>query len=286
MDIPTIITQLTESNLLPPANWQYTALTGGTMSQAFLLRQENGSAYVLKFNKAMVTESEAEFLLAYQRVLLLPDLVAVDPSYCFMAYTYIPGSTVDPLNNSKKELLQTLVHGLINQYQPVSGKRGWGWQDATVSSWEQFLTEEVLAAKEILMPCLKKEGLQITAPLPVAQNQNAQQKPYFIHGDCGIHNLIVREEKLVGVIDPMPILGYPHYDLIYAFFSSPADTTKETLDSAFGMLSMELPGNKQLYEEVLIGLYLRLAICVKHHPADFPAYLKAWSYWSRIVNSQ
>ena len=37
---------------------------------------------------------------------------------------------------------------------------------------------------------------------------------------------------LHGVIDPLPVLGDPIYDLIYAFCSTPEDVTKETIDYA------------------------------------------------------
>ncbi|WP_142827965.1 aminoglycoside phosphotransferase family protein [Planococcus soli] len=287
MDITTIITQLTDENLLPPAIWKPKALTGGTMSKVFFLHHDNEADYILKFNQTNVTKSEADFLSTYHGISILPDLVAVDSSHRYMVYTYIPGSIVKSLDGGKKELLQTLVDDLINQYHPVSTFEGWGWQDSPASSWEQFLTKEVEAAQEFLVPFLKKEGLHITAPWVIDQNRNSfQKKPYLIHGDCGFHNFIVHEKKLAGVIDPTPILGYPHYDLIYAFFSSPNDLMKDTLGSAFKGLSAELPEEKQLYKEILIGLYLRLAICVKHHPEDFPVYLEAWNYWNRIADSR
>jgi hypothetical protein len=40
---------------------------------------------------------------------------------------------------------------------------------------------------------------------------------------------------------------------------------------------------KRLYEEVLLGLFIRLARCKLHHPVDLPAYLNAWNKWKEIV---
>jgi hypothetical protein len=40
-----------------------------------------------------------------------------------------------------------------------------------------------------------------------------------------------------------------------------------------------------LYEEALVGLYLRMAACIKHHPSDFQEYLEAWYYWEEIVKN-
>ena len=45
-------------------------------------------------------------------------------------------------------------------------------------------------------------------------------------------NFIFRENRLYGVIDPLPSLGDPLYDLIYAFCSTPEDLTKEAIDYA------------------------------------------------------
>ena len=286
MEISTILTRLAEEKILSSVNWKCAALTGGTMSQVHFLQQEIGVATIIKINEANVTEAEANFLSVYQSVSILPNLIAVDSQYRYMVYTYIPGSTGHSAD-SKKELLQALVSNLINHYQPASSSGSWGWQDAPVNSWEQFLTEEVTAAQEILTPYLRRAGLKLAAPVLYGQNQNRPQSmPYLIHGDCGVHNFIFREKKLAGVIDPTPILGFPHYDVIYAFFSSPHGLTKETLDAAFSELTSALPDRRQLYNEVQIGLYQRLAICVKHHPTDLPAYLEAWEYWKEIISSE
>ncbi len=105
-----------------------------------------------------------------------------------------------------------------------------------------------------------------------------------MHGDCGVHNFIFNDGELFGVIDPIPVIGDPIYDLIYAFCSSPDDLTKETIDSAVSQLMIKKEKNIPfLYEEVIIGLYLRLGTCIKHHPHDFEEYLKAWYYWKDLI---
>lgn len=287
MEISTILAYLTKEKILPPADWKCTAMAGGTMSEVFLLQPETGRPVVIKINEAKVTKAEADFLSVYSSLSLLPKLVAVDSEYRFMAYTYLPGSTGYPSDSSKKELLQALVSGLINRYQPASSIEDWGWQEAPVKSWQQFLMEEVQTAEEILIPYLKKKNLRIASPPAKGKTYNLHKSaPYLIHGDCGVHNFIFREKRLAGIIDPTPVLGWPHYDVIYAFFSTPHELTKETLDAAFKGFTLPLPDRQQFYKEVLIGLYQRLAICVKHHPEDFHAYLQAWRHWEEIVDSE
>lgn len=59
-----------------------------------------------------------------------------------------------------------------------------------------------------------------------------------------------------------------------------------TLDAAFESFTLPLSDRQRLYKEVQIGLYQRSAICIKHHPADLPAYLQAWRYRERIFDSE
>ena len=35
----------------------------------------------------------------------------------------------------------------------------------------------------------------------------------------------------------------------------------------------------RLIEEVIIQLYCRIGICLRHHPHNLADYLKAWNYW-------
>lgn len=37
--------------------------------------------------------------------------------------------------------------------------------------------------------------------------------------------------------------------------------------------------DRDLYEEIVIGLYLRIDTCLRHHPKDLEDYLAAWRYW-------
>lgn len=99
-----------------------------------------------------------------------------------------------------------------------------------------------------------------------------------MHGDLGFHNFIFQENKLHGVIDPLPVLGDPIYDLIYAFCSTPEDLTKETIGYAMKQCVFH-KNDRDLYEEIVIGLYLRIDTCLRHHPKDLEDYLAAWRYW-------
>ncbi|MDR7071579.1 aminoglycoside phosphotransferase family protein [Fictibacillus barbaricus] len=281
MNIQEIIKDLTDKKMLQP-NIQYEQLNGGTTSKLYLCKDET-TKFVIKMNEPHVLEAESHFLNFYKKVSLLPRLVYVDPSFHYIVYSFIPGSV--HYNRSKKnELLFDLVHDQINHYQPVSDSEGWGWADETVDSWQAFLEHRFMEASKTLESHLQKEDLDIVAKLVKSPNRKSTNKePYLLHGDCGVHNFIFDDRKLCGVIDPTPVYGEPLYDLIYAFCSSPDDLTKETINTAVSHLKNNSRDDKFLYEEVLIGLFLRIATCVRHHPDDLEEYLRAWSYWKDTV---
>lgn len=288
MDIQKIIKELNKKEILDPPIIEFEKLTGGTVSHLYLLC--NGDVkYVAKSNKPQVIKSEVNFLDFYKDQSLLPKLLYVDQSYQYMVYTFISGST-NYNRKDKPEMLKKLVLKLIAHYQRVPLSSGWGWADDPTDSWQSFLWNRVIEANQTLHPYLKKEDLDLVLELVKSPNRNGSSgdQPYFIHGDCGVHNFIFNNAgHLCGVIDPTPVLGDPLYDLIYAFCSSPDDLTKETLNSAAGhLVGGNVMSDNLLYEEVLIGLYLRLATCIIHHPNDLNEYLNAWTYWKHIITDK
>ncbi|KZD45635.1 aminoglycoside phosphotransferase-related protein [Bacillus cereus] len=41
---------------------------------------------------------------------------------------------------------------------------------------------------------------------------------------------------------------------------------------------------RDLYEEIVIGLYLCIETCLRHHPKDLEDYLVAWRYWMNEID--
>jgi fructosamine-3-kinase len=282
MNIEEIIKELIFNNIIHNEPTEYEKLNGGTVSELYLLKID-GEKYVVKSNEPQVIESEANFLIYYKESNLLPKLLFVEQSYKYIVYSFINGST-NYVRKNKKEMLKTLVQGLLNNYKSAPNNVGWGWADQSTESWQSFLINEILEANKIIDSRLDDEDYNFVLNL-VKRNSN-DRKPFLLHGDCGVHNFIFNGGQLCGVIDPTPVIGDPIYDLIYAFCSSPDDMTKETIDSAVSHLMSNKEKNIPfLYEEVIIGLYLRLGTCIKHHPHDFEEYLKAWYYWKDLIKN-
>lgn len=282
MDIQRIINQLTDNNILHSKPTYHEQLNGGTVSELHLLHLDD-IKYVVKKNEPQIIKSEANFLNHYRETDLLPKLLFVEPSSKYIVYSFIDGTT-HYVRKNKKEILKTLVQGLLNHYNPVDNSKGWGWADQPSVSWQSFILDKINEANNILHSRLDKSDYNLV--LDLVEKNSKGKEPFLLHGDCGVHNFIFNNGQLSGVIDPTPVIGEPLYDLIYAFCSSPDELTKETIDSAVTLLKFKSGiSHSVLYEEVLIGLYRRLATCIKHHPSDFQEYLKAWYYWVEIVKN-
>jgi len=282
MNIEKIIEELILREIIEKEPTEYKPLSGGTVSELYLLYIDE-EKYVVKSNEPAVVESEAHFLLQYKKSDLLPNLIFVEKSYQYLVYSFVEGSTNYPREN-KEDMLIKLVCGLLNDYKMATNHRGWGWADQPSDSWKSFLMDKINEAKEMIAFRVDSEDYEYISNL--VQKMSTDIQPYLLHGDCGVHNFIFNQGKLCGVIDPTLVIGDPIYDLIYAFCSSPDDLTKETIDIAISHLKIEKGKDIPfLYKRVMIGLYIRLGICIKHHPHDFEEYLKAWYYWRELLKT-
>jgi fructosamine-3-kinase len=284
MDIERIIGNLISKSIIPTNEVKCEPLKGGTVSQLYLLSNSKGERIVVKGNEPQILQTEANFLDFYKDEELLPKLLYVEDSYQYIVYEFISGVTNYNRNN-KRELLISLVKQLLNHYKRVSNPSGWGWADEPTESWQMFLLQRVKEATNMVGSYLEKEDINLVVKLVNSPNRRSiTSSPFLLHGDLGVHNFVWSEGQLTGVIDPAPVFGEPLYDLIYAFCSSPEDLTAEVIESAASHLSNKGKNTTNiLYEEVLIGLYLRIASCVKHHPQDLDDYLNAWGYWKNLI---
>lgn len=284
MKMEKIINELFQQGIFQSINVHCETLQGGTASELYLLQDSTNAQCVVKFNEPEVLQAEAAFLDCYNHLSLIPTLLYADSSHRYIVYSFISGTT-QLTGINKQILLRTLAEEVLNQYKNTAADTGYGFIDERMESWPNFLQKEILEASKIIGSCVEEaEHDFVLNILKALEDHHVKRDPFLLHGDCGIHNFIFNDSKLAGVIDPTPVIGYPLYDLIYAFCSCPHDLTKETFDAAVHCLTIENEkSNAFLYEKVVVGLYLRLGACIKHHPYDFERYLEAWFYWKSIV---
>ncbi|HDR7517750.1 phosphotransferase [Bacillus mobilis] len=271
MDISIIAAQLVKEKVISHYPNNVKALNGGTTSTVYLLDEK----YVVKLNEAEVIREEANFLSFYKGNTLFSKLLYKEPLHTYIVYSFLEGRTSCE-RGYKRSALRTLVKEVINKYKIVPEADGWGWKENPVQSWNEFLTTNVMEAYENVKHYISEE--EYRKVLKLVNRDAGVNQPFLLHGDFGFHNFIFRETRLHGVIDPLPILGDPLYDLVYAFCSTPEDITKETIDYVMKQCVFHKK-EQDLYEEIVIGLYLRIDTCLRHHPKDLEDYLVAWRYW-------
>ncbi len=275
MDISIIAAQLVKEKVISYYPNSIKVLNGGTTSTVYLLDEE----YVVKLNEAEVIREEANFLSFYEGNKLFSKFLYKEPFHTYIVYSFLEGSTSCEQGH-KRSTLRTLVKEVINKYEIVSDVDVWGWKESPVQSWHEFLTTNVMEAHGNVKRYISEEEYRMV--LKLANRDAGINQPFLLQGDLGFHNFIFQENKLHGVIDPLPVLGDPIYDLIYAFCSTPEDVTKETIHYAMKQCVFHKK-ESDLYEEIVIGLYLRIDTCLRHHPKDLEDYLAAWRYWMREI---
>ncbi|MDR4941368.1 MULTISPECIES: phosphotransferase family protein [Bacillus] len=271
MDISIIAAQLVKEKVISHDPNSIKVLNGGTTSTVYLLDEK----YVVKLNEPDVIREEANFLSFYEGNTLFSKLLYKEPFHTYFVYSFLEGNTSCE-QGYKRSTLRTLVKEVINKNKIVPEADGWGWKESPVQSWNEFLTGNVKTAYENVKRYISEE--EYRKVLKLANRDAGVNQPFLLHGDFGFHNFIFQENELYGVIDPLPVLGDPIYDLIYAFCSTPEDLTKETIDYVMKQCVFHKK-ERDLYEEIVIGLYLRIDTCLRHHPKDLEDYLVAWRYW-------
>ncbi|HFT2183936.1 TPA: phosphotransferase [Bacillus cereus] len=280
MDISIITAQLVKEKVISHYPNSVKVLNGGTTSTIYLLDEQ----YVVKLNESDVIREEAYFLQFYKKDELFPKLFYKEPLNRYIVYSFLEGTTFCKLGH-KRSVLCKLVKEVINKYEVATEIDGWGWKENLVQSWNEFLTTNVMEAHQNVRRYISEEEYRTVFKLANSPSRGTGiHQPFLLHGDLGFHNFIFQENKLHGVIDPLPVLGDPIYDLIYAFCSTPEDLTKEMIGYAMKQCVFH-KNDRDLYEEIVIGLYLRIDTCLQHHPKDLEGYLAAWRYWMGEVKT-
>jgi len=273
-----IIEVLYAKNIVPRQYDEYRDLKGGTSSIIGVLGRDGKPAYVVKMNSPEQTASEAMFLKTYRTISFIPNLHYLDPSNRYLVYPFMPGRS--EYKGGKAALLAELVDRVLNHYERAPQSSGFEAIDKREASfWDLDWNRSVIGSH------LSEADFLFVTDVFERRNRRVQviDSEYVLHGDCGMHNFLFDGTTLTGVIDPLPILGQPVFDLVYAFCSSPDDLDFPTLRSALSRLRIgEHLTEQAVWEDVIIGLYSRVSSCIQHHPHDLPEYVQAWKRWREI----
>lgn len=288
VQINEIIEILNNKSLIKNNGLAFKALKSGTTNGVlYNIYVENTPTYVIKIDHPSIINSTEAFLLAYQDVRLLPNVLYTDDKKEFIVYSYISGETHFN-RGSKLQWMTPLVKELFNQYKMADQDIPWGRVNGTKrESWSDFNQISLQSAKENIGDLLPSEDHRRVALLVNALSKShVQEEKYYLHGDAGVHNFVYFANELKGVIDPSPLIGPRIYDFTYAFCSSPDSLDVSTLMHSFSLWNGNASLSKErLMGEVLFQLYTRIGVCIKVHPHDLNDYMEAWRKWREYLQS-
>lgn len=282
-DISGIISDLIKKGVIDNTLYAANSVAGTTDGLVYMLTANKATKYVLKLDLPQQIIPVEQLFQTYRSSPLLPKLLYTDPAKDYIVYTYIEGTTHYE-RGAKLNWLTILINGLVNHYENNLQMKGWGfWLEDPCQTWRDFIDKGVEYARTAIGNLLPVEDYDQVKALVgnIAEGEDGQR--FLLHGDCGVHNFVFHRNALAGVIDPSPIAGPVIYDFIFAFCSSPDDLNLETLLPAFELLNHRQIERSGLIEEVIIQLYCRIGVCLKHHPHDLKEYLQAWDYWKALA---
>ncbi|WP_308634885.1 aminoglycoside phosphotransferase family protein [Paenibacillus silvisoli] len=278
LDVNGIIRELVDQGCLHQDSKLKEQMNGTTEGRVYVIEVAGEPRYVLKAEDPQYLAEVGQFHEAYAESPLIPKLHYLAPDRSFIVYAFVEGS-IGEVREPKKEWMKQLTADLLNHYQAVelSG------HTYSPEAWRNTIVEGLHFAKNEIGDRLPDADFELVKSFAEGYSKRIHGRVVLIHGDCGVHNFVFRDRKMLGVIDPNPQLGPLLYDFMYAFVSSPDDLNLDTLLPALQLLKDEPLEQPALIREVMIRLYHRIGICLLYHPHDLDEYLRAWMYWKALV---
>lgn len=235
----------------------------GVSSRVFLLNDH----YLVKQNTPSQLQAETVFLNEMNSNNIFQKIVYADNNYDFVVYDFIPGDMmkkVDDINETLKSIIK-----ITSNYPRYTGK-GFGFLNEEFNSWSEFLEDEIEYSSKTVNPYIKNNS-NVYKCINILEKYSFEKK--LLHGDFGTHNFVKVNGKLVGVIDPMPIIGDPLYDSLFAMVSNKDFLNTLTLEN---LVRLTNEPKEKLKAMLTIVTYSSISRCIKYHPNDVETYIKFW----------
>lgn len=233
-----------------------------------------GKKYVIKKAPEHILKSE-KFFIQTNQMDIVEKIIKENFKKQYIVYKYIEGNTINSLNDVNQCLYH--IYRLINQYNSIN-ITGYGYIFDLKNTWTDFLKSEItrqskyIEQEKVYLTNKILEQLTILEKYPVLDKK-------IIHGDLGCFNIICKERKIVGLIDPRTIIGDPMYDFIYFIFSNYNIATEVNLEQIFEFFKE--PKDKVI-AMLYILLYDRIAREQKNNTNHRENFLGIWNKIEKI----
>lgn len=241
--------------------------TDGASSKVILLNDY----YLIKQNEPQVLQAEYIFL-KHNTSKYFQKILYFDPEFKFVVYEFISGNTMKKVSNPEKIIHELLL--ITSNYSNYLGN-GFGYLNEEVESFSKFLSDEIIYSSKNLENHIPDNSIAFKCT-KILEKYPFEKK--LLHGDFGTHNFIEKDNKFVGIIDPMPVIGDPLYDILFAISSNIDLLNSITLEELYLLLKEP---TKKVNAMFVIVLYSRMSRCLKYHPQDFNIY---FNLWNKLIN--
>ena len=274
LDFEDILKDLKQKGVIDKSFTEVSLLSEHGNSRVGVISKNGEKTFVIKIHNAVHIRAESTFLLEYAKNPHTPQLLFVDPEGKYLLYTYIDGQSSD-MSVSKGQWLQALIEKYINHYKFYPDSEIWGYLDDSCPTYADVLKSDIQYWSQARSVLTKEdEVLALTLSEEVGPKYKGQK--YLVHGDPSIRNSLFKNGQLVAVIDPYPLIAPKIYDVLFAFCSDPRDLDLEVLRSVIDNLHGWDGDETVLKKHLLVHLYCRIGIAVKHSPQTVSEYVQAW----------
>lgn len=246
--------------------------TDGAYSRVLLLNNK----YLIKQSNKLALKAEVEFL-ELNKNKYMQKVLYVDKNYNFVVYEFIHGDIMKDLSDIFiKDFTETLVE-LVSRY-PNYSSNTFGYFDEQVNSWSDFLINEVNYSSENIKEYIPDNTLVLNV---IKELENYPFETKLLHGDFGTHNFVKKDGKLIGIIDPMSVIGDSLYDILFAFVSNINIIYNIKLEEIYELINED---NRKILLMLIVVMYSRISRCLKYHKKDIDKYMEIWNKLIEQVN--
>lgn len=239
-------------------------LKGGNHNRTYAINNK----YFVKFKDELSVKEEKMYFGKNNKP-YSPKLYSSNIKEKYLIYELLDAKDFD-----NEELIPDLLEKAFSYSKKLikTKKKGYGYYGIENNSWIDFLNQEVDVSKDYLKNYLDELDFKI-----VDKSLNEIKEYSFtkkiLHGDFGLHNVMISSDRDIYFIDPEPVLGDWIYDYIFFCFSDVLTIRKITFDEIVNKINEDKNKVKAM---MVIVLFNRLRRMLKYSSEDYEEYLKLW----------
>lgn len=241
-------------------------LSGGTNNRIYSVNDK----YFVKFKDSSSIMGEKYFFSIYQSN-LYPKILDCNIEKGYIIYNLLDAKDAENANEIEN-IIDIVYNESVNR--KVTLEKGYGYVSGLRHTWTDFLKNELDDSIEYLKSesLISKFDLNIiNSSLKIIEKYPFEKR--VIHGDFGLHNIMISNNKSIIIIDPSTVIGDYLYDFIFFCFSDVTLLKLISFQKIFDLLNEDYEKVKAM---MIIVLFIRTQRALKYSKSDFPYYYKKY----------